>query len=52
MGKKLLIITALLRPEASEKPDEELQADVKAKLSPEDIPWVEKIEKITVLSEG
>ena len=50
--KKLLIITAILAAEASEKSDEQLQAEIKAKLRPEDIPWAEEIEKVTVLSEG
>ena len=51
MGRKVLIITAVLRPEAWEKPDEELEADIKKRLSLEDIPWVERLEKIRVLSE-
>jgi len=49
---KVLIIAAILVPEAEEKIDAELEAEIKAKLKPKDIPWVEKIEKISVLSES
>lgn len=52
MKNKVLIITAILVSESWEKTDEELEADIKAELSPKDIPWVKKIEKIKVLSES
>lgn len=50
--KKVCIITAILVPESWEKTDEEIEADIRAGLRPESMPWVEKIEKITVLSGG
>lgn len=52
MKKKVLIITAVLISEAWERSDEELEADIKARLSPRDIPWAQEIEKISVLSES
>ena len=52
MKEKILVIAATLSPEANEKTKEELEVDIKANLKPEDIPWVMKIDKISVLDEG
>jgi hypothetical protein len=52
LKKKILIISALLVPESWEKSEEELEDDIRRGLSPKDIPWCEKIEKVRVLSEG
>ena len=48
--KKVLIITATLVPESWRKTNEELEIDIRKKLSPTEIPWAAKIEKVTVLS--
>jgi len=52
MKNKVLIIKAKLVPESWERKDEELEAEIKAELNPRDIPWVEKIEDVKVLSES
>ena len=50
LKKKVLIITATLVPESWRRTNEELEIDIRKKLSPTEIPWVAKIEKVTVLS--
>lgn len=47
---KVVIITAVLVPEADAKKDEEIESDIRTELTPEKIPWCEAIEKIKVLS--
>jgi len=48
--RKIVIITAILVPEASEKTDKELEAEIRAELSSTDIPWCKRIIDIKVLS--
>lgn len=52
MKKKVVTITAILVPESWEKTDKEIETDIKKELKSGDIPWCERIEKITVLNEG
>lgn len=48
--KKILIITGILESESLARSNQDLEADIKRRLDPKDIPWVERIEKIKVLS--
>lgn len=50
MREKVLIMTAALVREAWDKLNEELEAETKAKMSPRNIPWVDRILAIRVLS--
>jgi hypothetical protein len=52
MKNKVLIIKAKLVHESWGKTNEELEAEIKTELNPRDIPWVEKIEEVKVLSES
>jgi len=50
LKRKIVIITAILVPEALKKKDRELEAEIRAELSSRDIPWCERIKNIEVLS--
>jgi len=53
-GRKLLLITAWLVPEANKKPNKIIEAEIKEELettvTPGMIPYLQEIEKISVLS--
>jgi hypothetical protein len=52
--RKLLVMTGWLVPEANEKPNRIIEAEIKEELettvTPGVIPYLQKIEKVTVLS--
>ena len=48
---KVCIISCILTPEAEARRNEDLETEIREELSPEEIPWCERIEKVKVLSE-
>ena len=50
MRRKVVIITAILSPEASKMKNKEIEAAITLYLMAEDIPFCEKIEKVEILS--
>ena len=48
--RKIVIITAILVPEALEKTDKELEAEIRAELSSTDIPWCKRTVSYTHLT--
>jgi len=53
-GRKLLVMTGWLIPEANEKPNKIIEAEIREELEttvpPGMIPYLQKIEKVSVLS--
>jgi len=53
-GKKLLVVTGWLVPEANEKPngiiESEIREELETTVTPGMIPYLQKIEKVSVLS--
>ena len=49
--RKKIVITAILTPETARMTDKEIEGAIRFYLKAEDIPLVEKIEKIEVLGE-
>jgi len=53
-GRKLLVVTGWLVPEANEKPNKIIEAEIREELEttvpPGMIPYLQKIEKVSVLS--